>query len=96
MHNYYKKLGHIKADCCVLKAKNGKAQRSEQKGSRTEEVNFIVAASTIVSSAEILLDYPNILVIKNMVQSEVLYMTEEATSWLLDSGASYHVTPDRS
>ena len=39
---------------------------------------------------------PNILVVENMVESEVLYMTEEATIWLLNLGVSYHVTSHRS
>ena len=39
---------------------------------------------------------PNILSIENPVKSEVLLTTEESSTWLLDSGASYHVTPHRS
>ena len=39
---------------------------------------------------------PNILSNENLVESEVLLMTEESSTWLLDSGASYHVTPHRS
>ena len=39
---------------------------------------------------------PNILSIENPVESEVLLTIEESSTWLLDSGASYHVTPHRS
>ena len=41
-------------------------------------------------------DDPNILSIENLVESEVLLTTEESSTWLLDSGASYHMTPHRS
>ena len=34
---------------------------------------------------------PNILSIENPVESEVLLTTEESSTWLLDSGVSYHV-----
>ena len=67
--NYCKKPRHIKAEWSALKARNEKAQRSEQKGNR-KEVNFIG------SSTEILLDNLNILSIENNVESEVLYTTE--------------------
>jgi hypothetical protein len=35
----------------------------------------------------------NILTVESMIEGEVLLTTEEPTSWPLDSGASYHVTP---
>jgi hypothetical protein len=38
-------------------------------------------------------DDSNILTVENTTEAEVLLMTEAATSWLLDSSASYHVTP---
>jgi ATP-binding cassette subfamily B (MDR/TAP) protein 1 len=41
-------------------------------------------------------DDPNILTMESTTEVEVLLTTEGATSWLLDSGASYHVTPFRS
>ena len=85
--NYCKKLGHIKDDCRALKPKTDKAQRADQKSGRHEEVNYIG------SSANILTNDPNILSIENPVESEVLLTTEESSTWLLDSGASYHVTP---
>ena len=34
---------------------------------------------------------PNILSIENPAESEVLLMTEESSTWLMDLGASYHV-----
>ena len=64
-----------------------KVQRADQKSSRHEEVNYIG------SSAEILTTDPNILSIENPIESEVLLMTEESSTWLLDTGTSYHVTP---
>ena len=88
--NYYKKPGHIKADCRTLKAINDKTQRAYQKSGRHEEVNYVG------SSIEVLTDNPNILSIENSVESEILLMTEESSIWLLDSSASYHVTPHRS
>ena len=94
--NYCKNPGHIKVKWQAVKAKNEKAQILEQKGSQTGEVNFVRVTSIVDSLVEILSDDPNILIIKNMVKSEVLYMIKEATSWLLDSGASNHVTPNRS
>ena len=66
------------------------AQRVDHKGNRQEEVNFVG------SSVEVMIDDPNILSIENSVESEVPLMTEESRTWLLDSGASYHVTPHRS
>jgi ATP-binding cassette subfamily B (MDR/TAP) protein 1 len=41
-------------------------------------------------------DDPNILTVERTTEAEVLLTIEAATSWLLDSGASYHVTPFRS
>jgi hypothetical protein len=38
----------------------------------------------------------NILIVESTTDAEVLLTTEETTSWLLDSGASYHVTAFRS
>ena len=64
--NYYKKLGHIKADCRALKAKTDKAQRADQKSNQHEEVNYVG------SSAGILTTDPNILSIENLIKSEVL------------------------
>jgi hypothetical protein len=40
-------------------------------------------------------DDPNILNVESTTEAEVLLTTEEATSWLLDLGASYHLTPFR-
>ena len=81
--NYCKKPGHIKADCRTLKAKSNKAKRADQKSGRHEEVNYIG------SSTEILTTNPNILSIENPIESKVLLTTEESSTWLLDSGASY-------
>jgi hypothetical protein len=93
--NYCKKPGHIKADCRALKAKNGKFM---QKGSRTEEVNFCGSSSTTKrrTNVDTMEDDANILTVESMTEAEVLLTTEDATSWLLDSGSSYHVTPFRS
>ena len=55
-----------------------------------QEVNYVG------SPTEVLTDNPNILSIENLVELEVLLTTEESSTWLLDSGASYHVTPHRS
>ena len=77
--NYYKKPGHIKADCCALKANNDKAQRVDNKGGRQEEVNYICL------SAEVLTENFNILSIENLIESEALLMTEELNTWLLGS-----------
>jgi hypothetical protein len=41
-------------------------------------------------------DDPNILTLESTTEAEVLLTMEEATSLLLDLGASYHVTPFRS
>jgi hypothetical protein len=95
MCNYCKKPGHIKADCRALKAKNG---RFTQKSNRTEEVNFYGSSSTnlrhtIEDTTE---DDRNILTVESTTEAKVLLMTQEATSWLLDSGASYHITSFRS
>ena len=61
-----------------------------QKSGGQDEVNYVG------SSAEILTTDPNILSIENQVTSEVLLTTEKSSTWLLDSGTSYHVTPHRS
>ena len=84
--NYCKKLGHIKADSRALTTKTDTTQRADQKSSQHEEVNYVG------SSAEILTTDPNILSIENPVESEVLLTTEESGTWLLDLGASYHVS----
>ena len=79
----------MKADFHALKAKTKKAQREDQKSGQHEEVSYVS------SSAEFLMTVPNILSIENLVESEVLLTIEESSTWLLDSGASYHVTPHR-
>ena len=86
--NYCKKPKDIKADCRAFKARNKKAQRGDNKGCR-KEVNYI-------DEAKVLTDNPNRLSIENLVEPEVLFTTEESSTWLLDSGAFYHVTPHRS
>jgi hypothetical protein len=93
--HYCKKPGYIKADCRVLKVKNGKFT---QKGNRHEEVNFCGSSFTTLrrTNGDTPEDDPNIVNVESTTEAEVLLTTEEATSWLLDSGASYHVTPFRS
>jgi hypothetical protein len=90
--NYCKKPGHVKTECRALKAKNGKFTH---KGSRNEEVNLCGSSSTTLRSTigDTLEDDPNILNVESTTEAEVLLKTEDATSWLLDSGASYHITP---
>jgi hypothetical protein len=92
--NYCKKPGHVKNECRSLKAKNGKPMH---KGSRAEEVNFSSSSSTASRSIVGVTpeDDPNILNVESTTEAEVLLTTEDATSGLLDSGASYHVTPFR-
>jgi ATP-binding cassette subfamily B (MDR/TAP) protein 1 len=92
--NNCKKPGHVKTECRALKAKNGKFTH---KGSRPEEVNFcgsssMTLRSTVGVTSE---DDLNILNVESTTEAEVLLTMEDATSWLLDSGASYHVTPFR-
>ena len=77
----------IKADCHALKVRNKKAQRVYHKSGRHEEVNYINVSVEV---------NPNILCIENPVELEVLLTIEELSTWLLDSSASYHVTPHRS
>ena len=90
--NYCKKPVHITAQCRALQAKNEKPQKNEHKGQCTEEVNY--CGST--SATEVTEEDPNILTVESMTETEVLLTTDEATSWLLDSGVSFHVTPYRS
>jgi hypothetical protein len=92
--NYYKKSGHVKTECRALKAKNGKFT---YKGNLPKEVNFCGSSSTTLRSTigDTLEDDPNILNVESTIDVEVLLTTEDATSWLLDSGASYHVTSFR-
>jgi hypothetical protein len=89
-------LGNVKTECRALKAKNG---NFTHKGSRNEEVNFCGSSSTTLRSTigDTPEDDPNILNVESKTDSEaeVLLTTEDATSLLLDSGASYHVTPFR-
>jgi hypothetical protein len=82
---------NVKTECRALKAKNGKFTH---KGSRPEEVNFCGSSSTTLRSTAGVTpeDDPNILNEESTTEAEVLLMTEDATSWLLDSGALYHVT----
>ena len=72
------------------KARKDKAQRADQKSGQHEEINYVG------SSAEIQSSDPNILSIENLVELEVLLTSKESSTWLLDSGTSYHVTPHRS
>ena len=74
----------------IAKAKNDKAQRADQKSGRHEEVNYVG------SLAEILTSDLSILSIENPDESKVLLTTKESSTWLLDSGTSYHVTPHQS
>jgi hypothetical protein len=92
--NYCKKPGHIKTKCRALKAKN---RKFTHKGSRTEDVNLCDSSSTTLRSTvrgtpE---DDPNILNVETTTEAEVLLTTEDTTNWLLDLGATYHVTPFR-
>ena len=59
-------------------------------GDQHEEVNYIG------TSTKVLMDDLNILFKEKLGELEVLLMIEESTKWLLDSGASYHVTRHRS
>ena len=38
----------------------------------------------------------HILTVESIIEAEVLLTTEKSTSWILDSGASYHMTLFRS
>jgi hypothetical protein len=93
--NYCKKPGHIKAYCRALKSKNEKLQKCDQRGSHTDEVNWCGSSSTSahITKGEILEDDPNILTVESSIEAEALLTMEETTSWLLDSGTSYHVIP---
>jgi hypothetical protein len=88
MCNYCKKPGHIKTECRALKGKN---EKFTQRSSRTEEVNFCGSSSTTLRSTigDTPEDDPHILNVESTTEAEVLLTTEEATNWLLDSGASY-------
>jgi hypothetical protein len=90
--NYCKKPGHVKTKCRALKVKNGKFTH---KVNRTEEVNFCGSFPTTLRNTVKVTpeDDPNILNVESTAEAEVLLMTEDATSWLLDSGVSYDVTP---
>jgi hypothetical protein len=92
--NYCKKPGHVKTECRALKAKNGKFTH---KGSRNEKVNFCGSISTTLRSTigDTPEDGPNILNVESTTEAEVVLTMKDASSWLLDSGASYHVTPFR-
>jgi ATP-binding cassette subfamily B (MDR/TAP) protein 1 len=74
-----------------------KSRKFTHKGSRNEEVNFCGSSSTTlcITTGGTPEDDPNILNVENTIEAKVLLTTEDATSWLLDSGASYHVTPFR-
>jgi hypothetical protein len=89
--NYCKKPGHVKTECRILKAKNGKLTH---KGSCNKEVNLCGSSSTTLRSTirDTSEDDPNIVNVESTTEAEVLLTIEDATSWLLDSGASYHVT----
>ena len=87
--NYCKKPRHIKADFHALKEKNDKAQQVDQKSGQ-HEVNYICF------STEVLADDPNILFIEQSIELKFLHMTKESSTWLLNLGASYHMTPHRS
>jgi hypothetical protein len=62
-----------------------------------EGVNVCGSSSTTLCST--IGDTPeddlNILNVESMTEAKVLLTTEEATSWLLDLGTSYHITPFR-
>jgi hypothetical protein len=60
-------------------------------------VNFCGSSSTTLCSTigDTTEDDSNILNVESATEAEVLLTMEDATSWLLDSGASYHVTPFR-
>ena len=88
---YCKKVGHIKAQCGAIQAKNEKTKKYEHKGKRTEEVDYCGS----ISAAEVTRVDLNILTVEGMTDPEVLITTAEATSWLLSSGGSFHVTPYR-
>ena len=80
---------YCKSDCQALKTKNEKAQRAGQPN-RTEELNYCGLTSTAERSTT---EDTHILTVESITEAEVLLTTEESASWLLESGASYHVTP---
>ena len=73
-----------------LKAKSEKAQRAKQNPFRFEVVSYYGSTYLIerVTSKN-----TSILTIESITKAEFLLTAEESTSWMLDSGASYHVTP---
>ena len=62
-------------------AKNEKAKKCELKGRKIEEVNFCGVASSVRtlanSTAKITMEDPNIHIAENMVEPELLFMTEK-------------------
>ena len=74
--NYFKKPGHIKADCRALKAKNEKAQRAG-KPNHTKEVNYCGSTST---AERVTTEDTHILTVESITEAEVLLTTEESTS----------------
>ena len=67
-----------------------KAWWARENSNQSEEVNYCSSTSL---TERITSEDTHILTVGSTIESEVLLTTEEPTSWLLDSGTSYHVIP---
>ena len=81
------KKGHFKRDCCTDKQEKGKEKAKEDKSKSSVKIEEINAVSE--DEGDILLN--SSLDAAHMVTTDDVILHD----WILDSGASFHVTPHR-
>ena len=68
--------------------KNEKGLRAGQGFNWSKEVNYSSSPT-----GQVISEFRNILIVESTIEAKVLLITEESTSWIFESIASYHVTP---
>ena len=92
------KKGHLRRDCRLFKQEKGKEKAKEDKPKSTVKIEEINAVSedevddTVVSS-----DDDGEILLNSRLESAHLVTTDDIMlhDWILDSGASFHVTPHK-
>ena len=88
------KKGHYKRDCRLFKQEKGKDKEKEDKPKEKESINAVEEVSEPDVSSD---EYGEICFTSNLESAELVTTDDNMVmhDWILDSGASFHVTPHR-
>ena len=92
------KQGHLKRDCQLFKQEKGKEKAKEDKPKSTVQIEEINAVSEDeVGDIVVNSDDDGEILFNSGLESAQLATTDDIMlhDWILDSGASFHVTPHR-